>query len=138
MPLALVSLTWTGGAIAKNGKGKPQEPTESPVPFAVLDSGQFSGIGTAQNVAIMNEADWNALWAEHAGGTPPPVDFSKDLVVGVFLGPRASTAYSVRIDWIGKIHATALVGPDGPELFDIRVHYVEEEMQGKHCVFSDI
>lgn len=136
--LALVSLTWTADAIAKNGRGKPQEQTESPVPFTVLDIGQFSGVDTAQNVDIQDDVAWNALWAQHAGGTPPPIDFSKSVVVAVFLGPRASTAFSVRIDWIGKIHATALVGPDGPELFDIHVEYVEEEKQGKHCVFSDI
>jgi hypothetical protein len=131
----LSGLAWAADATAKNGQGKPQQQTESSVPFTVLDIGQFSGVDTAQNVTIKDDVAWNALWAQHAGGTPPPVDFSKNIVVAVFLGQRASTAFSVRIDFIEKLYATC-VGCD--DLFDYGVVYVEEELQGKHCVFSSI
>jgi hypothetical protein len=134
--LAVLSLAGPPDASAKNGRGggKPQ-PEPDGVPFAVIDIGQFSGVGTAQNVTVTSEADWNVLWAQHAGGVPPAVDFSQNIVVSVFLGPRASTAYSVRIDRIGKAHLTCSGCGD---LFTYHVEYVEEELQGKHCAFSDI
>lgn len=43
--------------------------------------------------------EWKALWARHTGGTgedAPAVDFSRDMVVGVFLGQRPRAGYAVQ------------------------------------------
>ena len=40
----------------------------------------------------------SGLWRTHAGDKPlPPVDFTKEMVVGVFLGSRPTAGYSVEI-----------------------------------------
>jgi hypothetical protein len=59
------------------------------VPTMALDSTKHSGINTARDVVVRDQAAFAALWAEHAGSQAkaPDVDFSKWMVVGVFTGP---------------------------------------------------
>jgi hypothetical protein len=68
--------------------------------FAVLDVSSVSGVQTAQNLVIKDSAAWGALWATHTGSmTPAPVipgvDFSKKMVIAVFLGQRANGCYDI-------------------------------------------
>ncbi|MES2049993.1 MAG: hypothetical protein V4447_16455 [Pseudomonadota bacterium] len=63
-----------------------------------LDVTTFSGIQTAQNLVIKDNAAWTALWAQHtnnSGVAVPTVDFSKRMVVGVFLGAKPSGCYGI-------------------------------------------
>ena len=72
-----------------------QSPTP---PVRTVDKGQTSAIKTPQNVVVRSAVDWSALWRKHEGaGGPPPVDFSREMVVGVFLGTRSTAGYSVEI-----------------------------------------
>jgi len=63
--------------------------------ITTLAKGDYSGITTLRFEIVRDDAAWAALWAEHAGGTPPAVDFSRDMVVGLWLGPRPSGGYTV-------------------------------------------
>lgn len=61
--------------------------------------GQRSGIREARVAGVTDQAAWEKLWREHDAQTPvPAVDFSKESVVAVFLGERASGG--VKIDLV--------------------------------------
>ena len=63
-----------------------------------LDKGGQSNIDAAKTVVVRDESEWKKLWQAHAPDkTPPAVDFSKDMVVGVFLGSKPTSGYSVDI-----------------------------------------
>jgi len=56
---------------------------------AIKHSGQF---------VVLTERGWIKFWAEHhPGEVSPDVDFSKNMVVGVFLGQRPADQFSVEI-----------------------------------------
>lgn len=68
------------------------------VTFANVAGGFISQIDEGRKVVIRTDAEWQALWKTHSTSTPAPkVDFSKSLVVGVFLGMRPTAGYTVRI-----------------------------------------
>jgi hypothetical protein len=63
-----------------------------------IDKGDHSYIGSPRQVVIRTPEEWTALWNEHAAErAKPAVDFSKEMVVGVFLGSKPTAAYSVAI-----------------------------------------
>lgn len=58
----------------------------------------MSAIDGARQVVAKTPADFEKLWREHAPGRPTPsVDFSKNMVIGVFLGSRPSGGFGVEI-----------------------------------------
>ncbi|MHC5012680.1 MAG: hypothetical protein ACYTG6_17330 [Planctomycetota bacterium] len=134
MPCILVVVVIIGWAMetsAKNGNGKGKPPPE--VPYTVIDSGSFSHIDTMRLAVVRDQAAWNALWADHADGTPPAVDFGNDLVIGIFLGMRGSDRYRVVIDRIFEmIPATPRTDENGDEITDpdYFVEFVEEIRDG--------
>src|SRR5204863_7794984 len=63
-----------------------------------IDRGTHSSIDQARTVVVRSADEWSALWRAHAEGKPaPPVDFARELAVGVFLGSRPTAGYSVEI-----------------------------------------
>jgi len=73
---------------------------QSPPPFPVrtLDRGAASGIETARRVVVRTADEWASLWRAHAPARQAPaVDFSREMVVGVFLGGRTTAGYSVTV-----------------------------------------
>ena len=64
--------------------------------FTTVEPNIRTAIHTQRNVVVRDEAAWSALWAEHAGGEHalPRIDFSKQMVIGVFRGPKPSTCHS--------------------------------------------
>ncbi len=63
-----------------------------------LDVTNLSGIQTAQNLVIKDNTAWTTLWAQHtnnSGVSAPVVDFSKRMVVGVFLGTKPNGCYAI-------------------------------------------
>ena len=60
----------------------------------------------AQLVDVRTDAEWSTLWRQHHPDKPrPAVDFSKEMVVGVFMGSRPNAGFSTTI-----ISATAANG----------------------------
>jgi len=71
---------------------------QAPLPVRSLDKGPMSQIDVARQAVARSTAEWDALWRQHAGDrSKPAVDFSKDIVVAVFLGTRSSAGFSVEI-----------------------------------------
>ena len=66
--------------------------------FATIAKGDASGQQLAKQVTVRSSAEWKALWKEHAPAEKmPEVDFTKNMVVGIFLGSKPSAGYGVEI-----------------------------------------
>lgn len=75
-----------------------------------LGIGSMSSIRDYKETVAYSQDDYNKLWIEHTGAVnnsitdfaaavnPPPVDFNKEMVLGLFLGTRTSGGYAVKID----------------------------------------
>jgi hypothetical protein len=76
-------------AFALQGSGTPVKP---------IDSGQNSPSTAARQVVARSAQEWESLWRSVSPTRAmPAVDFSKDMVVGVFLGQRPTAGYGVQI-----------------------------------------
>jgi PrcB C-terminal len=68
------------------------------VPIRSLDKGITSQIDGAREAVARTDAEWSALWSQHAGSRArPAVDLNKEMVVAVFLGTRPTAGFSVEI-----------------------------------------
>jgi hypothetical protein len=63
-----------------------------------IEKGDQSHIDDAKQVLVRTGAEWAKLWQQHAPDRPrPAVDFSKEMVVGVFMGSRPNAGFSTAI-----------------------------------------
>jgi hypothetical protein len=63
-----------------------------------IEKGDQSHIDDARQVLVRTEAEWTRLWQQHAPDRPRPhVDFSKEMVVGLFMGSRPSAGFSTAV-----------------------------------------
>ena len=63
-----------------------------------IDKGEQSNIDDPKQVTVRTEAEWTKLWQQHSPDRKrPAVDFSKDMVVGVFMGSRPTAGYNISI-----------------------------------------
>lgn len=82
--------------------------------FSTIDANSFSGFQNFATVAIRDDrAFWDAIWREHKKNMVPipelpAVDFSQKMVIGVFLGFRPNSCYSVNITSIRLISGQKL------------------------------
>jgi hypothetical protein len=75
---------------------------QTPVSFTTIQKGIYSGVREPLQVVIRSQQEWAALWSRHASGRhpaapPPDIDFSAEMVVGLFLGEKSTGGYSVEI-----------------------------------------
>ncbi len=79
----------------------------------VLATGNHSSMKNQQYVDVHNQADFAALWAKTFKGfsapSMPQVNFSKDMVLGAFIGEQKHTGYLIRIKKINATGATTNV-----------------------------
>lgn len=69
-----------------------------PPSFTEVAKGNASNQQETRQVTVRTAAEWTALWKEHAPAVKMPgVDFTKHMVVGVFLGTKPSDGYQVEI-----------------------------------------
>ena len=70
----------------------------TPPAIRTVGKGAMSAIDEPRRVTVRSAADWGALWKENGASAPlPAVDFSREVVVGVFLGSRPTGGYGVEI-----------------------------------------
>jgi hypothetical protein len=68
------------------------------VPMRTLDKGFESQIEQALQTTVRTADEWSKLWARHAGQRPrPEVDFSREMVIAVFAGSRATAGFGIEI-----------------------------------------
>lgn len=71
--------------------------TNAPAP-RTLDKGDQSNVDSPKQVVVRTAAEWTALWRQHSPDRPMPrVDFSREMVVGMFMGSRPTAGYSLNI-----------------------------------------
>jgi hypothetical protein len=93
---------------------KAQKSQAPEVLFESVSHQSHSYINQQRFVVISDAAAWAAWWAEHHRGispTPalPDVDFSENMVIGVYLGTRPNGCYGVGIDRIYRSGETNIV-----------------------------
>jgi hypothetical protein len=75
----------------------PAHPGHPPM-LRTIDKGAASNVDDAKTAVVRDAAAWKALWQRHASDRElPAVDFSKEMVVAVFLGSRTTSGYDVAI-----------------------------------------
>jgi len=63
-----------------------------------VDKGEQSNIDAPKQVVVRSQSEWTTLWQQHSPDRKrPEVDFSKEMVVGVFSGSRPTAGYNVSI-----------------------------------------
>ena len=63
-----------------------------------IAKGDQSNVEDAKQVLVRTEAEWTKLWNQHSPDQPKPrVDFSKEMVVAVFMGSRPNAGFSTTI-----------------------------------------
>jgi hypothetical protein len=105
-------------------------------------AGQQTGVNgkSLQTVVIKSQTEWQALWKEHTGGADeaaPAVDFTKEMVVGVFLGERRKAGYAVesKVIVIPTAPGDVTFGPRGDSLV---VFYKEIEPKGDGAASASV
>jgi hypothetical protein len=82
----------------------------TPVPFTTISQSDQSAVEDARQVVVRTAEEWKSIWKEHAPGRPmPAVDFTKSMIIGVFLGTRNTAGYRVTITGIERDGATVAV-----------------------------
>ena len=63
-----------------------------------IEKGDQSNIDETRQVLVRTDAEWTKLWQQHAANRPrPQVDFSREMVVGLFMGSRPSAGFSTAV-----------------------------------------
>jgi hypothetical protein len=116
------------------------------VPFTTIAQGHQSGIERRREVIVRTPGEWQALWTEHQPDAQPPrVDFSKAMVIGVFLGFRNTAGYSAAITSIERAGEEIVVtwkeSTPGPQDITSQVltfphHIVRSDRQDGRIVFK--
>ena len=68
------------------------------VALRLLDKGDQSNVDDARQAVARTSAEWDMLLKQHSPDRMQPrVDFSKEMVIGVFLGSRPSAGFDIAI-----------------------------------------
>jgi hypothetical protein len=80
---------------------------DGPVPFQTILAGSHSLADSAYIQLITSDRDWERVWLTARGRIDPlparpTVDFNRNYVIAVFMGPRPSSGYYIEINSIEK------------------------------------
>ena len=80
--------------------------------ITTIAKGDGSGIVRPRRTVARSAAEWQALWAAHAGPSvaAPPIDFSREMVAAAFAGERPAPGYAIEIV-DARLEGDALVIP---------------------------
>ena len=79
------------------------------IAFTNVAQGTSSQVDEPRKVIVRSADEFQALWKAHSTAPLPKVDFSKSIVVGVFLGMRPTAGYTVGIQAVRRTEAGAVV-----------------------------
>ncbi|OLC83388.1 MAG: hypothetical protein AUH72_04565 [Acidobacteria bacterium 13_1_40CM_4_65_8] len=72
--------------------------TTTATTMKTVDKGPMSGLDAPRQVTVRTPAEFATLWKSHAADRKmPDVDFTKNMVVGIFLGSRPTAGFGVEI-----------------------------------------
>jgi hypothetical protein len=94
----MIAAMFLSTALLQLPPGEAAVPSPPSLPIATIDEGTLSGVDEARRVVVRTAEDWRGFWREHAGDKEPPaVDFTRDTVLAVFAGSRATAGWAVRV-----------------------------------------
>ncbi|HVS11402.1 MAG TPA: protease complex subunit PrcB family protein [Planctomycetota bacterium] len=103
-----LALAWS--ACAPTPKQEPAPPAGPAAETALrtLARGDQSGLDGQRTFVARSTETWRELWKEHASPSlpapeAPAVDFTRNMIAGIVLGPRPSAGYAVEIVRIERI-----------------------------------
>ena len=71
---------------------------QATIPMRPIDKGTMSNMDDARQASAHSVEEWSKLWTLHAGErTRPAVDFTREVVVAVFMGTRPTAGFSIEI-----------------------------------------
>jgi len=71
---------------------------QAPMTFTTIQQGPLSGVDAERHVVVRTEPEWETLWREHQPDREPPhADFSRSMVVALFMGSRRTAGYAIDI-----------------------------------------
>lgn len=79
------------------------------IAFTTVAQGTSSQVDEPRKVVVRSADEFQALWKTHSTAALPKVDFSKSIVVGVFLGMRPTAGYTVAIQAVRRTENGAIV-----------------------------
>lgn len=104
-PVDLSQGAWNGGDLPQPDTPPPGDETPAKLTFRELETATGTGLLTAQFRVARNQTEYLVLWNELQSWwqpgmgapiqSPPIVDFTTEIVVAIFLGPRPTAGYSV-------------------------------------------
>jgi len=118
--------------------------------FSTVAKGAASGILEPLQVAIRTQDEWVAFWARHTRAQvqpppAPPVDFSREMAIGIFLGERATGGHEVEITKVERggsvlrIHYRTRSPDPGAMVTQVRTqpyHLIKLKREDSPLVFS--
>lgn len=120
-PLPMLAAAAMLGACASLGMN-----SDGPIAWETIDSDIYSGVTAEMKVTIRNQRAWARLWAEHKGNRHQPaplprIDFSEEMVTGIFTGERPNGCHAVRIQRVYRKASTIIIEysertPSGPRI----------------------
>jgi hypothetical protein len=71
---------------------------QATLPLRTVEKGATSNVDAAKQAVARTAAEWAALWKTHDYDRPAPaIDFSKEMIVAVFMGSRPTAGFSTEI-----------------------------------------
>lgn len=94
-----------------------QEAPFETVPFTTLERSKYGNHATAQKYMFNDSDSWEKHYKTYHSDKVPAVDFTKEMVLGVYLGQKPNSAYHVEIKEIRKLPDSldVLVENSGPQ-----------------------
>ena len=67
-------------------------------PLRSVEKGAESLVDVQRQATVRNATEWTSLWHAHSWDRPEPaIDFSREMVVGVFMGSRPTAGFGIEI-----------------------------------------
>jgi hypothetical protein len=74
------------------------QPPATATAMKTIDKGEHSNMDDAAQIVAKTAQEWEQVWQKHTPDRPrPAVDFSKEMVIGIFLGSRPTAGYTLEI-----------------------------------------
>ncbi len=88
----------------------PPRPPQPPAPARTIEKGDQSNVDDAKQVLVRTDSEWAALWRQHAPDRPKPkIDFSKEMVLAVFMGSRSNAGFSTTVTATTTVNGALVV-----------------------------
>jgi hypothetical protein len=81
-----------------------------PMKLTTVQRGDLSGIEERREAVVKVASEWAGLWKQHQPGQkPPPIDFTRAMAVGIFLGSRPTGGHAIEITAVQREGADLVV-----------------------------